>query len=698
MQLGGRTMAPSCLTYLTVSALLYVSVTAADSPMSKVIKLIEDMKSGIEKDGKAYAASYAKFACFCKKNDKTKGKAIVKEEDKVGVTTADIKDTNGDKVEKETEVKNRQKNQEQLAGDLTDTVARCSKANAEFEADTADVSKAISSLEKAEKQMQARKPKKGAASSLIQYTLSVADAMNLVAEPHRQAVSSFLQVDPSDPAYKYHSKAINEILAKLLKDFMDEKDSRVAKWKKTAAACASEKSALAKKMKDNMDAMTKAGEKIQGLKKMLAKEKSQLVETEDDLKGDSKYLKTLTGQCESRAVEFDRRANIQNEVVKALTQVLAFLTGKKSQKAAGVVYKKKGAALIAQNVDVDEDAEDEVPSFLQVAPARVVTNFLAKSRATGSEQLMMAQVLSVLRAEADKTGSSVLAVMAMRVAGEHFKKVKQLVQGLIVRLQDEAKAETSKKSFCTTEVAKCEKDRDHATQKAKSMSADLAQLESAKEELEAEMKELAKGIRKTKKAMAEATKNRNREHKENVEKISTTKEGLEALEEAKAFYLKAAKVQSTVLLQKPLPTNEWEAKQGKMKSLGKGGSAIAALLDKVSGEFEQLVTETEKADADGHAEFTKFARRSREDIASKETKTKLDKQDLKNTETSIQKTLDDLKTQMSLVSDALKMIASLKPVCLDAGGMNYQERVVKRNDEIGALKTALKAITKNDTR
>jgi len=329
----------------------------------------------------------------------------------------------------------------------------------------------------------------------------------------------------------------------------------------------------------------------------------------------------------------------------------------------------------------------------------VVTNFLARSRATGSEQLMMAQVLSVLRTEADKTGSSVLAVMAMRVAGEHFKKVKQLVQGLIVRLQDEAKAETSKKSFCTTEVAKCEKDRDHATQKAKGMSAELGQLESAKEELEAEMKELAKGIRKTKKALAEATKNRNQDHKENVEKIATTKEGLEALEEAKAFYLKAAKVQSTVLLQaKPLPTNEWEAKRETTKSLGKGGSAIAELLDKVSGEFEQLVSETEKADAAGHREFTKFAAESRADVASKETKTKLDKQDLKNTATSIQKTLDDLKTQMSLVDDALKMIQSLKPVCLDAGGMNYQERVVKRNDEIGALKTALKAITKNDTR
>merc|ERR1719482_1050553 len=70
-------------------------------------------------------------------------------------------------------------------------------------------------------------------------------------------------LDPSDPAYKYHSKEINEILAKLLKDFKDEKKDGADKWKKTQTACQKEKDGLNKKMKDNLDAIAKAEEKIE---------------------------------------------------------------------------------------------------------------------------------------------------------------------------------------------------------------------------------------------------------------------------------------------------------------------------------------------------------------------------------------------------------------------------------------------------
>jgi len=117
--------------------------------------------------------------------------------------------------------------------------------------------------------------------------------------------------------------------------------------------------------------------------------------------------------------------------------------------------------------------------------------------------------------------------------------------------------------------------------------------------------------------------------------------------------------------------------------------AISGLLDIVSSEFERIVVQTENAEAAAHADFVKFDRTAKADLASKDTKTKLDNLDLKNTKNSIQKTLTDLKTQMSLVDNNLKMIKNLRPVCLDGGGMNYKERVAKRNEEVAALKKAL---------
>lgn len=260
--------------------------------------------------------------------------------------------------------------------------------------------------------------------------------------------------------------------------------------------------------------------------------------------------------------------------------------------------------------------------------------------------------------------------MAMRVAGDHFKKVKGVLQTLIARLLDEDKAEASKNGFCKTQLAMAQLNRDQATQKAKAMSAELGQYESSKEELEAELVELAKGIAKTQKALAESTSLRNKEKKQNEESIATVKEGLEALGQAKIFFLKATDAQIALIQAKPT-------------------KAISGLLDIVSSEFERIVVQTEDAEAAAHAEFVKFDRTAKADLASKETKTKLDKLDLKNTKNSIQKTLTDLKTQMSLVDNNLKMINNLKPVCLDGGGMNYKERVAKRNEEVAALKKAL---------
>merc|ERR1719506_3556471 len=101
------------------------------------------------------------------------------------------------------------------------------------------------------------------------------------------------QLDPSDPAYKYHSKEINEILAKCLKEFKEEKQDDADKWKNTQQACQETKDGLNKKMKDNLDAISAAEEKIEDLKKKIAKDREDLVTAQDTLKDDEIYLKDL---------------------------------------------------------------------------------------------------------------------------------------------------------------------------------------------------------------------------------------------------------------------------------------------------------------------------------------------------------------------------------------------------------------------
>merc|ERR1711924_353952 len=106
---------------------------------------------------------------------------------------------------------------ETLSADLEKTNVRCAKEKAEYEAEAADLSKAISSLKNAIKAMKDSKPKSAAFLQGLQTsvrenlmeTLAIADAMNMVAAPKPKAVASMIQskatVDPSDPEYDYHS-------------------------------------------------------------------------------------------------------------------------------------------------------------------------------------------------------------------------------------------------------------------------------------------------------------------------------------------------------------------------------------------------------------------------------------------------------------------------------------------------------------
>merc|ERR1719201_1285003 len=136
------------------------------------------------------------------------------------------------------------------------------------------------------------------------------------------------QLDPSDPAYKYHSKEINRILADTLKDFKDEKKDGEKEWKTTQSACADTKAGLQKKMKDNLDAKVKAEGKIKDLEKKIAKDRGDLVNAQDSLEEDAAYLKDLTSQCENKAREYDQRSAMRNGEITALTKALEVITKK----------------------------------------------------------------------------------------------------------------------------------------------------------------------------------------------------------------------------------------------------------------------------------------------------------------------------------------------------------------------------------
>merc|ERR1719161_3471537 len=99
---------------------------AKPSPIRKVVTLIEDMKTQVEKEGEEDKAAYDKYACWCETNDKEKTDAIEAAEKAIEDLSAKIEEYAALQAQLKTEI-------EKL----------------EFEAQEADLKEALSALKQA---------------------------------------------------------------------------------------------------------------------------------------------------------------------------------------------------------------------------------------------------------------------------------------------------------------------------------------------------------------------------------------------------------------------------------------------------------------------------------------------------------------------------------------------------------------------
>merc|ERR1719498_322175 len=448
-----------------------------------------------------------------------------------------------------------------------------------------------------------------------------------------------------------------------------------------------------------MDQLKKS---IDKLAKEIAKHREDLVESEGDLKDDQLYLKDLTARCEARAKDYDQRSGQRKAELEALNTALGVLTkdvksrDKQVNDRAAFVQKASKTMRIAK-VEVAAQTSEKTVSFLQnTLETQQGSRFLARTSDDLTLEAKKKQAVSVLLDEGRRIGSLALSALAGRASADPFKKVKGLIQKLIERLLQESAAEATKKGFCDTEVAKAEHDRDSRFEEAGDLNRKLKKLEAKEDELTQEIKELTKDIKDTKDDLDKATKDRDQEKKDNLKEIEVAKEGLEAVSSALAtlrnFYSNAAKAASFI---QASPVDEDTAGAGFSGSYkGKQGSmkAVFALLETIQTDFDRTIRTTEAEEAKAHRAFVEFSQISKQTIGSKTTKKELDEQDLKSTKTAIQEGMSQLEDTQELLDAAIKELEELKPTCIDTG-MSYKDRVKKREEEMDALKKALKILS-----
>jgi len=656
------------------------------SPVEKVLELMNSLYAQVEDEGKEEAATYKKFACFCKDTQLSKDKAI--------------KDGNDNESDQLATIEQMTAKEASLTQSITDL---------NTDLDNGEQSLIDATNERAEEKAKYDKKHTDCINSVEGVRTAMADIAAATSFVEKEAIlkSSKVQalidaLDPGDKSREHAglgaSSSITEVLDALLDDWTkkakrmeDKEKAKKQLYDKTSAE-------LRKMIKDTEAAIDAAKIQLSETKATLATTKGQLTETKANLHDDTKYLKDLTAQCEMKANEWDQRSTMRAGELKALQEAIDIVGGSVAKTAGTRGYTDNTAAFLQGGAPAKYAYTDVV--FTQMKEVKKAGQTFVMSARAKQERL---DAVTKIHDSAKTLKSADLSLLAMRIAADPFAKVKELIQQLITRLLTESQNEATQKGWCDTEIGKANTDRDHRMADTKSLSAEALVLEAEKKNQEELIKTLSEELAAVQSDHSEATRIREAEKAENKKTLEDSREGLtavtKALETLKKFYGKGSRANQsgyaftqTASEQSPAAADMAAAgvtgAQGNYEGNQAAGGGIIGMLEVIQSDFKRSIEMAETAEKESSTEYASYNKEAKASMMSKETGLENAKDDLKIASGDLVATLNKLKDNQKLLDMSLQALETLRPACVDTG-MSWEEKVKRRDAEIQALKDAL---------
>merc|ERR1719171_747552 len=556
------------LAFLGVAAALETDFSDSswkERPITKVVGLLKDMQSQLEKEAKENQA--------------------------ITDLTAAIESLTAKSAQLETEIEKLNKDIAKNTAALEQATEIRDKESAEFQAEEKDMMASAASLGGAVEALGKAHP--GAAlpqESLMQVRavlrrhLDKHHQMFAHLKKHR-VVMALLQEQSSLSTATPASGAIFGILKQMKEGFEtnladSQKDEATA-----AAAYAELKAAKEKEIGAAEDLSETKSVELADAGDKLAQSKQDLEDTTAQLAADTKFLENLKAKCATAGEEYDARVKVRGEEIQAVSETIGILTDDEAQQA----FSKS--------------------SFLQLS---------MRVRRMSAQERRRDQAARLLRRAGVKVGSAQLLKLANQVGGpkDAIKKVVTQIDAQIAELKKIQQEEYEKNNYCKDEIKKNEKD----TKAKNGLKADL---EQKIEDLTATSTKLGEEIVAQKAAVAAmqvemktASENREQENKDfqvTVQDQKATQVILnKALDKLKSFYEKMGLLQkgfSLALLQQTPPP-----KQAEYKKSG-GATAVMMMIEGIINESKDVEAKALKAENDAQADYETFIKDTNDSIA-----------------------------------------------------------------------------------
>jgi len=462
---------------LTAAALAFLaSAQEADEgnsrPLSRIVKMLQDMQVQMQKEQEEDEKVYDELACWCSANNKEKTQAIKDAETTINQLTGKIESLTAQSGRLSTEIANLGKEISANNQSLDKATALRRKALAAFTAEEKDLVQSISSLKSAiivlskHHESSLLQEQEDAQARLMDIASVLRTEMDknsvllqgLVTPKERRMIKSFI----SDPSYSSQSGEIFGIMTNMLEEFQRSlADSQKTEAQDKASFEELKKSKLAEIAAAQEQFDAKTSEKANADERN-AQSKNERADTKASLSADEEFLLDLKEKCKQTDEEWEQRTKSRQEEVLAISQ------------AIGVLSADDARDNFAKTVNT--------PSFLQVV----------------SNKEKAAQFL--IKASKDLNNPH-LAVVASRVRLDAFTKVKAAIDEMIKQLDVERQDEIKHKDWCVKELNTNKntiydrtRDRDDAQTRIDSLAAQIKALTDQINTLKKQIADLRKEV------------------------------------------------------------------------------------------------------------------------------------------------------------------------------------------------------------
>jgi len=645
-----------CVLFLPV--VLAFAADAAESPVQKVVTMLKAMSKKGKVELQDEKVQYAKYAQWCASTKSEKSSAIDEASGKVDVLKADISkaQTDAEVLAKEIEEHNAQI--EKITAEQTKAKEVREKEAEDYAVELKDYKESVDAIGKALDTMEKQ------AGSRPQALMQLATGGRHAQEV--KALAELALTKPEAAAYDFQSGNINSMLKKLQDQFVTElRELEKAEMSKKNSYSLLAESLTNQKSTETEDMERKVGVKAKKLE-LAASKQDELTTTSSSKDADTKYLDDVSATCSQKAADYESNQKLRTDELEAIS---------------------KAVQIVSQKLSL---LEVKFQSLLQMK--RKATS-LALLRSTKNDDKLKAKLLGFLQGEAQRLKSAALMNLLEPVATAALGKVKETIEGVIHKLEEQDSQDTEKQTWCASELKSNEKSRREKAVMVDELNADIDLLNASIISLGEEIVTMQRELSDSAQAIANATEIRKQEQSMNAATIEEAQKAqaavLEAINVLKEFY-ESSGLGASLLQEKS--GSKQPAMTGAYGGMTDESGGVVSLLETISADFSRLEADTKAEESSAAGEFDKLSKDYRLNKAEKET-------DLKHLQSSkVEKTSQlatkgsELQTGEKELAGAQQYYEELKAPCVK-GGAAWKEREEQRKEELESLKKAMKIMS-----